>query len=202
MRKNTLLTIVLAVLVFNSCATKSYTRDEIVFQEDEFAILSKESMKPITGILVTEFYNGGVRGTNEVIKGQPHGKAVIYDRDGNIEWELNYKKGMLDGIVKYYVDDTVLEYSLKDNMLHGTLMGYDKGVLVMSREHNMGKPHGVTNINEKHFSATLTYDDGVFIDGSITEYGNTRDQYDSELEAMNNMLLDIDNKVLRYRFYK
>ncbi len=207
MKKITLLTITLIALVVSGCATKSYTRDEITFQEGEFAILSKESMKPITGTLITEDRDGEVRGINEMKNGMPHGKTTIYNFNGNIFWEIYFKNGKLEGVAKMYDNDGDLsaEYSLKNDKLHGISKAYDKGLVIVTRNHIDGKADGETIITDEtddNYSIVATYKDGVVQSGSVYLGDEKMELGTDELEELDEILYDFDNEISPFRFVR
>ena len=93
------------------------------------------------------FSNSGViESEGKMIKRDRVGTWLYYAADGkSIVLEENYKKGLLDGVVKvYYKDGSLTEESYyKNGLLHGSSKRYtDKSKLISNIPYVKGKIHG------------------------------------------------------------
>ena len=103
---------------------------------------------------------------NSKIKGKvPDGPVIVYDQEGRLLRELNYRNNLRDGLQKtYYADGTVShEQNFKLGIPHGVFkVYYQGGILYRAENYQAGKPHG---------KAETFYRNGQLKDEAIFENG-------------------------------
>lgn len=117
-----------------------------------------------TAEIVSNYPNGKTAIRINIVKGVPHGKHIIYNQEGNIEYEANYNSGVFEGDrIEYYANGKIYK---KEQLKNGDFEGI----------HTYFKEDGKPWITANYKNDELHGDFLIFTNGVLTQ----TKKYDSD----------------------
>ena len=146
-----------------SLASRSYDKEELVFNRLNSLWLLKTDSTVISGIVKAYYPDGRILQAFELVEGKRQGMAYTYFPDGRVRFQESYHQNRLHGTVKRWTMKNGYQLLARLQYVDGRLHGeqkkwYDTGELHKQMHLNRGKEDGLQQAFRKNGALYANYE--------------------------------------------